>query len=138
MRLPLPQRVPAGSVSRVATGIVGVGALVLGVAITVSDDDRFQSAGYATIRSVPGAMDIWGDALMVAGLLVLVGSGLRRYWLKVAGIVGFWAWCFAFGLGAIDATVRIPTAGPTGGPVYLMLGWLALCLALYDERMAHR
>jgi hypothetical protein len=113
---------------------MAAGAIVQGAGILLADQSRFASPGYSVIRQVPGGMDAWAVALLIAGVVALVGSLTLHFRVKGAGMFLIAIWCFAFGVGAFAAIVANPNAGPTGPVVYFICGYCAAGLVLIDER----
>jgi hypothetical protein len=133
-----PRRVGATILSRVSIRVFVVGALAQGAAILLADPSRFASPGYSVIRQVPGGMDTWAVALLIGGLVALVGSLTLNFRVKGAGLFLVAIWFFAFGAGAFAAIVANPNAGPTGPVPYFICGYCAAGLVLIDERRRAR
>lgn len=132
--MPIPHRIPATLLSRTTIWIYGIFGLWQGVRILTADDVRWVSPGYTVVMSVPGAPDVWGWWVLLAGLLTLVGSGRRWFWVKNAGVLALSLWCGAFGFAVELAVSAMPTAGVTGTPIYIVVAFATAVLLFVDER----
>lgn len=107
--------------------------LVQGAGIVAGGEIRWSSPAFTYLRQTPYAPESWGWALILFGLVLGVASLTRNWWLKVAALTGIVSWSLAFASGAQYAAAVLPTAGTTGGPVYILVAVVASILVLPDE-----
>lgn len=119
--------------SRASIWAFAVYAVYQGCGIVIGGMDRWGGPAYTFLRQAPGAPDSWGWAIAIAGITLMAASAIRSWWLKLFALVGISTWSFGFAVGAQLATVNVPTAGTTGGPVYMLTVILAAILVLPDE-----
>lgn len=108
-------------------------SLVQGAGIVIGGAIRWSGPSYTYLRETYGAPASWGWALVLLGLMLGMASLCRMWWLKLAALVGIATWALCFSVGAHIATAVVPTAGTTGGPVYLLTAVLAAILVVPDE-----
>ena len=125
--------VPASPAARLTIWAVGAYAVWQGQGIMAGGVERWASPSFAVLRSVPNPTVTWGCLLIVVGLVVLVASALRWWWLKLAGMVGFATWSTLFAIGALRAAELFPTVASTGGRTYCLIAALAVILIWVDE-----
>lgn len=94
---------------------------------------RWGGPAYTYLRDTPGAPASWGWALALLGGLLGAASLGANWWLKLVALVGVSTWSLGFAMGAQYATATVPTAGTTGGPVYLLVAVLTAILIVPDE-----
>jgi hypothetical protein len=124
---------PATVSARFAIWVFVFYALWQGSGIVLGGLKRWSSPGYTLLREVPGAPASWGWALIIFGLLLGSASLLAMWRLKCVALASISIWSLGFSVGAQFATNTVPTAGTTGGPVYLLVCILAATLIPYDE-----
>lgn len=120
--------------SRMTIWAVGAYAIVQGIGIIQGGAARWVGDAYAVARQVPGAPLTWGVAMILFGVLTLVGSASRRWWLKTIGLGGIVAWSIFFGFSALAAALHNGSVGTTGPPVYFKDAIVVAVLILVDER----
>jgi hypothetical protein len=120
--------------ARLTIWVVGVYAIVQGAGIIWGGRDRWSSPSYAVALHMPYAPTSWGVALILAGLLTLVGSLARRWRVKAAGLVAIAIWSWFFGRATFAAALQSPLAGTTGPIVYWKDALVVGILIMVDER----
>ena len=94
---------------------------------------RWGGPAYTYLRDAPGAPASWGWTLVILGGLLGAASLSNSWWMKFVALVGVSTWSLGFAMGAQYATATVPTAGTTGGPVYLLVAVLTAILIVPDE-----
>ena len=82
---------------RMASLVFSIYALVQGMLIVFGGAGRFSAPGYRVASSFPGAPDIWGTWMIIAGCLAFYGIKTRSYrvaWLGM-GLSGIWSILFS-------------------------------------------
>ena len=103
---------------RMAALVFSVYALVQGTMIVFGRDERFSAPGYMVANSFPGAPDIWGAWMIIAGSLAFYGVKTRSYrvaWLGM-GLSGIWS--ILFGGAFLASAIQSPNANLTAIAVY--------------------
>ena len=101
----------------------------------IGGHERFSAPSFAVLKEFPGAPYSWGIVIAAAGILLLAAS-LGRHWrLKAAALVAISVWSSMFASGAWAAMAVVPTAGTTGGPIYLLVAFWSVLLVSVDERL---
>ena len=120
-------------VSRLAAGY----CLVQGISIVIGDEMRFSGAAYSTAMSVPGAPDIWGAFLIVAGLFMVIGLSAGRDVIAAIGafLASAWSALFAvtFAVSASKFSEANLTAMWTYGKDAVLFIILAVILRTYGK-----
>lgn len=103
-------------------------AILVGLGTIVGGATRWRAAAYRTALQVPGAPESWGAALLIAGVLLLVGTIFATRSLIVTGALSCALWCLFFGVSIAIETWSNPAVGFTGPLVWMTFG------ALYTVR----
>jgi hypothetical protein len=104
-----------------------------GAGIIIGGAVRWSGPAYTFLRQAPGAPASWGWAIITGGLLLGTASLITNWWLKLIALVSIVSWSLGFAYGAQYATLTVPIAGTTGGPIYVAFAFLAAILVLPDE-----
>lgn len=102
---------------RTVTRAVATYAVVVGVTILLGGPTRFAGLSYRAAIETPGAPESWGISIVIAGLLMLIGSiWAKPVLIGVGAVLGaIWALLFAtaFGIAALwfdEANTTAPWA----------------------------
>jgi len=101
--------------------------------MTLAGAHRIGGAAYTLMRELPNAHLVWGLWAFLAGVVILIGSRLRLWRLKAAGLLALSAWSTCLAVSATTASLTIPNSGTTGGPTYLLIAFLAAIVVAIDE-----
>jgi hypothetical protein len=140
-----PTLIPASFLGRIAIWAWGLYGIWQGAWTALGGDQRWGGPTYAVLRQLPHPTLTWGVALIICGVLTLIGSGLqmmrkgkRRAFvgllLKGAGLVGIAVWCICLAWGGLTAARTYPTAPATAGPTYTAIAVAVIILIFVDER----
>ena len=122
---------------RMAALVFSIYALVQGMMIVFGRDGRFSAPGYAVASSFPGAPDIWGAWMIIAGSLAFYGIKTRSYrvaWLGM-GLSGIWS--ILFGGAFLASAIQSPNANLTAIAVYGKDAVIFLLLASANRDLAN-
>lgn len=130
--------VRATILARISIWVFGGYAIVQGAGILSGGGHRWDGPAYVVLKLAPGGHAFWAFLIIAFGVVTLVGSLTRVWWLKAVGLGGVVAWSFCFAFGTFAAMFGSPIAGTTGGPVYLKDALMAAVLILVDEDRRRR
>lgn len=137
----MPWRSDSTTSSWLATAGAAAYGIVQGAWMIDGGQERFLAPGYTTMRKLLDAQS-WGVWALVAGTLIAVGLILRHrkasWAFRALGLLALASWAAAFGISALVNALTIPTVGTTGGPTYLLVGFLLGVLIAYDDRPKRR
>lgn len=111
-------------------------AIVQGVTIIVTGDERWASRSYATAMAVPGAPESWGYVLAGVGVTGLCASLLGRVTAVVLPLFLGGVWCAFFALAFARAAATYPEASVSAAWSYLVFtaAFWTLCIAYHRSR----
>lgn len=111
----------------------GIYAVAQGTGVCFGGIGRWASPAYEVVKRMPLSPYGWGAALVLFGVMILIGSVAGKWWTKAVGLFGLSVWSFVFAAGTFTATLTAH-AGTTGGPVYLLVSVVAAILITIKER----
>lgn len=106
---------------RTTSRLMGLGSIVIGLAILLGGQARFMGISYEAALAAPGAPWSWGTTSLLAGLLIEAGSIGKAPRLIAAGswLGAFWSSLFACSFFLVF--LREPTANATAMWAYLFI-----------------
>jgi drug/metabolite transporter (DMT)-like permease len=125
--------VPATILARFTIWCAGSYGVIQGVGIMATDAQRWSGPAYTTLRALADP-SMWGIAILIFGVAILIGSAMRIFWLKGIALFGVSIWSTLFSFGVINAMTHIPTVGTTAGPAYLYIACATAVLICVDEK----
>lgn len=128
-----PPLVKATILARSTIWCYGIYAVVQGILLIWSADERFQADSYAVLRAITGGMNTWGILVLACGVSILYGSLRRQFWVKTAAMAGLSLWFSAFAFGQLTAVLESPVAAPAGPATYFLAAFASSVLLLVDE-----
>jgi uncharacterized membrane protein YgdD (TMEM256/DUF423 family) len=124
----------ATPLARMTIWAFGGYALWQGAGIIAGGPERWAGPSFAVLRRIPEATLVWGSLLVACGALILLGSLLRRWWIKAIGLAGLAVWSGTFAAGALQAARDSHMVANTGGKTYCLIALVAILLIFIDER----
>lgn len=123
---------------RMAAYVFACYAILQGALIIVGGEKRFTALGYDAAMQVPGAPEIWGFSIGLAGILAFIGVKNRMYLLGGLGMLIAAIWSLMFSMAFLISAVQHPEANLTAIAAYGKDAVLFTLLASAHRDMWHQ